>query len=157
MYCRNCGADLSMQDRYPVCIICRKGKGRGDKYCAYCGAELSAPGAERCDACGRLTGPEDPKKPITPEMARFRPIYAALLSLVMPGMGQAMNYQLVKGVVVFLAYVLLNGFTSGPNTRSLSRRPMPSLRPRTPTAAPSACITANASASGIGSDPERHV
>jgi len=114
MYCKNCGADLSQQDRYPVCIICRKGKGKGNKFCAYCGAELSAPGADRCDACGRPTGPEDPKRPITPEMARFRPIYAAILSLVMPGMGQAMNFQLVKGIVIFIAYVLLNGFTSGP-------------------------------------------
>jgi TM2 domain-containing membrane protein YozV len=111
MYCKNCGAELS--DRYLVCVMCRKGKGVGDRYCAFCGAELSHPGAEKCDACGHLTGPEDPKKPITPDKMRFSPIFSAIISLIMPGMAQACNGQLVKGVLIFVCYVLLNGFTSG--------------------------------------------
>lgn|GEM_PF-2126387 len=111
-YCKNCGAALN--DRYPVCIMCRKGKGVGDKYCAYCGAELPAPGAESCAACGMRTEPADPAKPITPEKARFGPLSAGIVSLVMPGMGQAMNFQLVKGIVIFFAYVIFTGFTSGP-------------------------------------------
>ena len=111
-YCRNCGALLN--DRYPVCIMCRKGKGVGNKFYAFCGAELPEPGAAVCPACGMRTGPEDPKKPITPEKARFGPVSVALISLVMPGMGQAMNFQLGKGVLIFFAYVLFTAFTSGP-------------------------------------------
>ncbi len=111
-YCRNCGALLN--DRYPVCIMCRKGKGVGDKFCAFCGEELPEPGAAVCPACGMRQTPADPKKPITPEKARFGPVSVALISLVMPGMGQAMNFQLVKGVLIFFAYVLFTAFTSGP-------------------------------------------
>ena len=112
MYCKNCGALLN--DRYVVCILCRKGKGKGNRYCAFCGEELDHPGAERCEKCGKLTGPEDPKKPITPDMLRFEPGFALVLSLIIPGMGQAMNYQFFKGILLFIAYVFLNGLTAGP-------------------------------------------
>ena len=111
MYCKNCGAELN--DRHVVCIICRKGKGVGNQYCAFCGEKLAQPGAAKCDACGHLTGPEDPNKPVTPDKMRFSPFAAALISAIMPGMGQACNGQLVKGILIFIAYVLLNGFTSG--------------------------------------------
>ena len=54
-YCRNCGALLN--DRYPVCIMCRKSKGVGDKFCAFCGEELPEPGAKKPR---RKTAGQDP-------------------------------------------------------------------------------------------------
>lgn len=112
MYCKNCGAELG--DRYPVCIICRKGKGYGDKYCTFCGHEHSTPGMEVCEECGKSSVPTDPNKPVTPEHLRFSPVVAFIISAIVPGFGTAFNGQLLKGILTFIIYVFLNGFTSGP-------------------------------------------
>ena len=106
MYCKNCGAELN--DLYVVCVMCRKGKGFGNKYCAYCGEALPHPGADRCAACGKPTGPEDPKNPITPDKKRFSPVAAFLISAIIPGMAQACNGQFLKGIGIFLVYAVLN-------------------------------------------------
>lgn len=112
MYCKNCGAELG--DRYVVCIVCRKGKGVGDKYCAFCGHEYAVPGTEVCEECGKSSKPTDPNKPITPDKLRFTPVPAFIISALVPGFGAAFNGQMMKGILIFIAYVFLNSLTSGP-------------------------------------------
>ncbi len=82
--------------------------------CPNCGAGLR-PGAPRCVKCGSIAA--DPVAPagapsaagaqpqvvyVAPRAEPRNPAVAAVLSLVVPGLGQLYNGQLAKGIVFFV-------------------------------------------------------
>ena len=71
----------------------------GSRFCNNCGAEIPEGQPGRCLKCGAdLT---------TSSGAKKQPVLAAVLSLIIPGPGQAYNGNALKGIGIFLGIAIL--------------------------------------------------
>ena len=50
MYCTNCGSP--MDEKAVLCVKCGTEKGKGDSFCAHCGAAIQEKGQSVCMTCG---------------------------------------------------------------------------------------------------------
>ena len=106
MFCTNCGHEIA--DTAAVCANCGVEVGKGKKFCADCGREC---GEDRtvCSGCGHplQSAPEAPvggKKIIRP--GGRSAALAAILSCVIPGLGQLYLGQVTKGAVMFITHLV---------------------------------------------------
>lgn len=82
--------------------------------CPNCG-EVNAPGSAFCDNCGKLLGPAPILPPLenlstettaTPTPAQKSPILAAILSLLIAGLGEIYVGKWLRGAAIFLVAVI---------------------------------------------------
>lgn len=79
------------------------------KYCTNCGAQIDEK-AEICPKCGvRQADPGVYQETRTQQggYQQKNPVLAAILSLIIVGLGQIYNGQTVKGIIFFLAAVII--------------------------------------------------
>ena len=78
------------------------------KYCTNCGAEIDLK-AEICPKCGvRQANPGAYRDTSTHNgYNQKNPVLAAVLSLIIVGLGQVYNGQTIKGIIIFVAAVIL--------------------------------------------------
>ncbi|MFC6835660.1 zinc ribbon domain-containing protein [Halomarina ordinaria] len=124
-YCRSCGTDLP--DDTDVCPECgvnvrTDDVGTPTAYCRTCGEEIKA-AAEICPHCGvrQRSPPGSATADLSAFVAENRAIVAAAASFFLPGLGQLVNEEVGKGIVVFVAFlaatfslVVLVGFLAVP-------------------------------------------
>lgn len=91
-------------------------------FCPNCGSRLASEGATVCDNCGRATGVVAPAQPNTggygPTSGQYyappreikNPWLAAVLSLLIAGLGQIYNGEVGKGIAFFIVAILI-GFS----------------------------------------------
>ena len=103
MYCRNCGAVKNTDEGIP-CSNC--GAVGGYKFCPHCGA-VTPMGSKECPCCHEELHEIRGKGMIYPDKCRLGPYAAAIVSLVLPGLGQMINGQNIKGLVLFLVLILI--------------------------------------------------
>jgi TM2 domain-containing membrane protein YozV len=80
-----------------------------NKYCTNCGAEIDEK-AEICPKCGvRQAEPGAYRETRTNQggYQQKNPVLALILSLIIVGVGQVYNGQIVKGIIFFLAALIL--------------------------------------------------
>lgn len=123
-YCRACGETVAPDAEVcPACGVATDAVevGDGPVYCRDCGEGIRA-AAEICPHCGIRQRPRPrPGAPlgepgagdlgaVTDDLERFvrenRGLVAAVASFLFPGLGQLLNGEVVKAVVVFTAFVL---------------------------------------------------
>ena len=122
-YCRACGETVAPGAE--VCSACGVATdavevGDGPVYCRDCGEGIRA-AAEICPHCGVRQRPRpragtlgdastDDLETVTDDLERFvrenGGLVAAVASFLFPGLGQLLNGEVVKAVVVFTAFVL---------------------------------------------------
>ncbi|HHV44043.1 MAG TPA: zinc ribbon domain-containing protein [Firmicutes bacterium] len=102
MYCTNCGAEIS--DKAEYCPRCGFHPKKQRNFCNQCGAALK-PNQELCIQCGKLIR-------TAPSVTRLAPWAAALISFFIPGLGQILVGQVVKGCVILI--LTLTAFLFGP-------------------------------------------
>ena len=73
----------------------------GSRFCKSCGAEIQEGQPGRCPKCGAAPSASDIKNPVI----------AAVLSLIIPGLGQSYNGNALKGIGFFLGTALLSIFS----------------------------------------------
>jgi TM2 domain-containing membrane protein YozV len=72
------------------------------KFCNACGKELINPDAEICPNCGGRLAPPKPAKIVN----QRSPIVAAILTLIVCGLGQIYNGQLGKGIIYLIVAII---------------------------------------------------
>jgi TM2 domain-containing membrane protein YozV len=87
------------------CSKCGSQLGDEDRFCAVCGSPQNGPAAGAAFA-----GAGDA---VTPDKLRVSPGAAAVLSLLVAGLGQMLNGQLPKGLCILAAGLVLGGSTFG--------------------------------------------
>ena len=75
---------------------------RKTKFCVNCGAKIDAI-AEICPKCGVRAAPPRPEY-----VERKNPVLAAILSFILPGIGQIYNGQINEGIVFIIAAITCN-------------------------------------------------
>lgn len=114
-FCRNCGNPIHPQA--VACLTCGVPPYAGTTFCPHCCAGTH-PQAVMCVRCGRALaaasysgGPFGGPGPYVPPGGRpaypMEPALACLLSLVLPGVGQMVCGQVVKGIVMLIGTVVL--------------------------------------------------
>ena len=82
-------------------------------YCPNCGKE-TAPEAAYCSSCGRpLRAPQTPLY-TQPYYSRKEEIIAALLSFLIPGVGQMYVGRITRGIVIFVTPIVVGIFVVFP-------------------------------------------
>lgn len=108
MYCRNCGNTIA--ENQEICLKCGVRPLSGDKHCQNCGIEVS-PKQELCVKCGvRLAGGSAAGNGFVNPSSKS-PGTAALLSFLVLGVGQMYIGQVLKGVAMLLAAMVLISIT----------------------------------------------
>jgi len=117
-YCRACGGSVAPDGE--LCRACGVATdtvevGGQTAYCRDCGEEIRA-AAEICPRCGVRQRPRPPStggagtETLTDDLERFvrenRGLVAAVASFLFPGLGQLLNGEVVKAIVVFALFVL---------------------------------------------------
>jgi RNA polymerase subunit RPABC4/transcription elongation factor Spt4/TM2 domain-containing membrane protein YozV len=112
-YCRACGERVARDAE--ICSNCGVGAGTVDVgsetvYCRDCGEELRA-AAEICPECGvRQRPPPSTVGSVESDLESFfyrnRGLVAAVASFLLPGLGQLLNREITKGLLVFGALVV---------------------------------------------------
>jgi TM2 domain-containing membrane protein YozV len=74
------------------------------KFCPNCGTELKFENAEICPSCG-VRIKEAPSTPLQASEKKS-PGFAAVLSFLIPGLGQIYNGQIGKGIIMVVAAVI---------------------------------------------------
>ena len=69
----------------------------GSRFCKSCGAEITEDRPGSCPKCGAAPSTSDIKNPVL----------AAVLSLIIPGLGQSYNGNALKGIGIFLGLIIL--------------------------------------------------
>jgi TM2 domain-containing membrane protein YozV len=80
-----------------------------DTFCSSCGAKVELAISDVCPNCGEKVKPSSAPAAGAPAPAVAsgkNPILAAILSFVIPGLGQVYNGQIVKGIVIFVAFII---------------------------------------------------
>lgn len=121
-YCRNCGSELISGGEF--CQKCGtkvaepsippQGSGYATKHCVNCGAQMDAR-AEICPKCGVRVAPtpsfqNQPAQPYPPYQAAQplkSPGLAAVLSLIIPGLGQIYNGEIGKGLAMVIVSIIM--------------------------------------------------
>jgi TM2 domain-containing membrane protein YozV/predicted RNA-binding Zn-ribbon protein involved in translation (DUF1610 family) len=119
MYCTNCGKRIA--DTALSCLYCGSKRWIERNYCANCG-EARDGNKTKCDNCGFLF-PEPRQKQRHPSSSMISrrgtaawvqypqgqkdAIFALILSVIIPGLGQAYCGQIGKGIVIFLSVALV--------------------------------------------------
>ena len=115
MYCKNCGSQ--MDPNAVVCTNCGVAKGQGSQFCANCGEPAATPDARVCVRCGAPLGSntytnygqsEMSGDMVSPEQCRLGPGVAALLSVLPVGLGQMLNGQLAKGLLMLVGSMVVD-------------------------------------------------
>lgn len=102
-YCGNCGDQIDKNAE--VCPECgvRQPDATKTKYCANCGNQIDQ-NAEVCPECGvRQPGSATYQQPVYQQK---NPGIAAVLSALWVGLGQIYNGEIVKGIILMVAYVI---------------------------------------------------
>jgi len=108
MFCRNCGNEVA--ENQEICLKCGVRPLVGDKHCQNCGVEVN-PNQELCIKCGvRLLGGAARGHHIVTPSAKS-PATAAVLSFLILGVGQMYLGQVLKGVAMMLAGMVLASIT----------------------------------------------
>lgn len=100
MYCTNCGH--SMSDNSGVCLKCGFNMYTTKNHCYHCGVSVN-PAQAICTTCGvNLNNQAAPHNHSGQRnhYAGTEPILAALVSFLITGVGQMINRQFVKGIVL---------------------------------------------------------
>lgn len=118
MHCTNCGQEIVPNAM--VCPHCGFAVGTERKFCASCGQAIK-PNQAICLSCGcalppianqPIAGPNaDPTKTIHPSGKSST--LAAILSCLVVGVGQMYLGQVIKGVVMLLAALVIGPLTAG--------------------------------------------
>lgn len=111
-YCRACGESVAADTE--ICPHCGVGTRTTDvgtpmAYCRDCGEEIRA-AAEICPNCGVRQRPAPSslgsvESDLESFFRRNRGIVAALASFFLPGLGQLLNREILKGLLVFLGFL----------------------------------------------------
>lgn len=117
-YCRACGEAVDPDAEVcPACGVATDAVDVGDDpvHCRDCGEEIRA-AAEICPHCGVRQRPRPRPgalvdgETVTDDLERFvrenRGLVAAVASFLFPGLGQLLNGEVAKAIVVFAAFVL---------------------------------------------------
>ena len=119
-YCRNCGAELLPGGEF--CQKCgnkvaeppipSQGSGYAMKHCVNCGAQMDAR-AEICPKCGirasSVPSPQTPPQQYPPQgmpPAQKSAGLAAVLSFIIPGLGQIYNGEIGKGIGILIGFIV---------------------------------------------------
>ena len=87
------------------CSKCGSQLGDEDRFCAVCGCPQADPAAG--------AAPRSAADAVTPDKLRVSPAAAAVLSVLVVGLGQMLNGQLPKGLCILAAGMVLGGITVG--------------------------------------------
>jgi TM2 domain-containing membrane protein YozV/RNA polymerase subunit RPABC4/transcription elongation factor Spt4 len=117
-YCANCGDQINKEAEIcPECGV-RQPNETETKYCANCGEQIDE-NAEICPKCGvRQPGATTSQQPVYQQK---NPGIAAVLSALFVGLGQIYNGEILKGIILIIAYavsyvliLILIGFITTP-------------------------------------------
>lgn len=101
VYCESCGVKIEKESHF--CSEC------GARVCSKCGETVSET-ANFCEHCGAKLDGEKRHETIVKEtivvVPQKNPFFAAILSFVIPGLGQVYNGQVEKGIVLVLLGVI---------------------------------------------------
>jgi len=102
-YCSNCGNQIN--DEAYECPNCGTilSKSPGTKYCSNCGNQIDKM-AEICPDCG-VRQPGAPK--YQQVYQEKNPVLAAVLSLLVVGLGQVYNGEVGKGILFFVLAIII--------------------------------------------------
>jgi len=102
-YCSNCGTQIN-EEAYE-CPNCGniQPKSPGTKYCSNCGNQIDKR-AEICPDCG-VRQPGAPK--YQQVYQEKNPVVAAVLSLLVVGLGQVYNGEVGKGLLFFIVAIII--------------------------------------------------
>ncbi|WP_254544340.1 double zinc ribbon domain-containing protein [Halomarina pelagica] len=110
-YCRSCGTELATEAE--VCVECgvnvrTDDVGTPTAYCRDCGEEIKA-AAEICPHCGvrqrrAPTTSSDLVSDVERAVKENRALVAAVASFLWPGVGQLVNGEVVKGLVLLVLF-----------------------------------------------------
>jgi TM2 domain-containing membrane protein YozV len=110
-FCRNCGAAVHPQA--VACMSCGLPPRAGNKYCPTCKADTH-PQAVVCVKCGvslaKGSGFLSGRGSGVATTQSLDPTIAAVLSLFIPGLSQILMGQVVKGIVILVAAIVLTVF-----------------------------------------------
>lgn len=119
MYCRNCGKELK-SDNAVICVECGSKVGTGNKFCCNCGHAIKENSAV-CLNCGvsqftnqHFTNNTNLEQDVvTPDKCKTSPTVAAVLSVLLVGLGQMINGQLIKGLLMLICAIIIGSITGG--------------------------------------------
>ncbi|MGE7944861.1 zinc ribbon domain-containing protein [Lysinibacillus xylanilyticus] len=98
MFCTYCGSNLS--EHAEICLNCGVRNFKVLNYCHNCGNELN-PIQDMCTSCGIiLRKPPKGTNPLAP----------ALLTFLIPGVGQIINNQVGKGFLCLFIFIMIGVF-----------------------------------------------
>ncbi|MGP8190241.1 MAG: double zinc ribbon domain-containing protein [Methanobacterium sp.] len=101
-YCGNCGDQIDQNAEIcPKCGV-RQPEVKKTKYCTNCASQIDQ-NAEICPQCGvRQPGSATFKQPVIQK----NPGIAAVLSALFVGLGQIYNGEILKGIILIIAYAV---------------------------------------------------
>ena len=104
MYCTNCGN--GMDPHAEICIRCGFRMFTTQQHCYHCGVSVHAE-QEICVSCGVNLLKKAYKNTVIKGLpAGMEPAFTAVMSFLLPGVGQILNKQVTKGVVMLVFYGL---------------------------------------------------
>ncbi len=96
MFCTNCASNLS--EHAEICPNCGVRKFKVHNYCHNCGDEISTI-QDMCTLCGIILRKSSKGK-------GTHPLVPALLTFLIPGVGQIINNQLGKGILCIILFII---------------------------------------------------
>ena len=80
-----------------------------DTFCSSCGAKVELGISDVCPNCGEKVKPAPApaaRAPAPAAVSGKNPVLAAILSFIIPGLGQVYNGQILKAIGIFVAFII---------------------------------------------------